>query len=329
MKRKKVDPAVETITLRVPAGTSYCDLSQIASLANRRFYRQGLVWVVESFKAFNATSATTPKSFSVSKLPNTWVMSNAWHKGFASWQKMNREALDETESVRPRFLDFKIYMDAEHHTLGYGQNLLPAANGVLPGVLATPGEWEASKYHIPDTTGGATGDTREREVIAVGANYPGAGASGFQAVSLIEGYAASRGLPDVLDPNVPDDAASAQGTQPQNWQAALMNEGTTQTEEVLEDMIAENNIAPYPFENDGVHVDTMYPGGANQLEGLQFHDATFFNPGTFANVVSLKGGTFPCGLLKFSNGNDSDVDLLIRLVPGPHRGYLCGKMQEM
>ena len=329
MKRKKAEPAVETLTLRVPPGTSYCDLSQIASLANRRFYRQGLVWAVESFKVFKSSSATSPQNFTISKLPQTWIMSNAWHKGFAAWQKMNREALEETESVRPRFLDFKIYMDAQHHTVGYGANLLPAANGVVPGALATAGEWEASKYHIPDTTGGATGDTREREVIAVGANYPGAGASGFQAVSLIEGYAASRGLPDVLDPNVPDDAASAQGTQPQNWQAALMNEGTTQTEEVLEDMIAENNIAPYPFENDGVHLDTMYPGGANQLEGLQFHDSTFFNPGTFANVVSLKGGIFPCGLIKFSNGSAEDVDMLLRLIPGPHRGYLCGKMQEM
>lgn len=330
MKRKKAEPAVETITLRVPAGTSYCDLSQIASLANRRFYRQGLVWVVESFKAFNATAATSPKSFSISKIPNTWVMSNAWHKGFAAWQKMNREALEETESVRPRFLDFKIYMDAEHHTAGYGANLLPAANGIVPGALATPGEWESSKIHVPSTSApGAPFDTKEREFLAVGANYPGAGASGFNAVSLIEGYAASRGLPPVLDPNVPVDAADADGVQPQNWMSALFNEGTEQVHEVLEDMIAENNIAPYPFENDGVHLDTMYPGGANQLEGLQFHDATFFNPGTFANVVGLKGGTFPCGLIKFTNGNDSAVDMLIRLVPGPHRGYLCGKMQEM
>jgi hypothetical protein len=258
-------------------------------------------------------------------------------KGFKAWQKMNDEALEESESVRPRFLDFKIYADAQHHLDGYGANLLPNTyvqppGGVLAATAATAGEWEASKYHIPDTTGGATGDTREREVLAVGSNYPGAGASGFQAVSLIEGYAASRGLPDVRDPNVPDDAADAQGTQPQNWQAALMNEGTTQTEEVLEDMIAENNIAPYPFENDGVNTDTMYPGGANQLDGLQYHDSELITGTTIGGTTHIDGGMFPCGLIKFSftnSGSTANVLIQINLVPGHHRGYLCEPMTEM
>ncbi len=328
MKRKKAEPAVETLTLRVPPGTSYCDLSQICSLANRRFYRQGLVWAVESFKVFKSSSATSPQNFTISKLPSTWVMSNSWHKGFAAWQRMNREALLESESVRPRFLDFKIYMDAEQHQLGFAANLLPAANGSIPGKLATAGEWESSKFVIPRTDG--TDTALSREIVAVGQNYPGASAAtGLDAVSLIEGYAASRALPDILDPNVPDDAALVSGNIPENWLGAIDNDGTRQDEAVIDDMITENNLAPYPFENDGVRTDTMYPGGANQLEGLQFHDSTFFNPGTFANVVGLKGGTFPCGLIKFSNGSAEDVDMLLRLIPGPHRGYLCGKMQDM
>lgn len=44
------------------------------------------------------------------------------------------------------------------------------------------------------------------EVLGVGASYPGAGASGLDAVSLIEGYAASRALPEIADPNTPGDA---------------------------------------------------------------------------------------------------------------------------
>ena len=64
------------------------------------------------------------------------------------------------------------------------------------------------------------GNSREREMIAVGPSYPGAGASGLDAVSLIEGYAASRGLPNVLDPNTPGDADDAEGIAPENWMAA-------------------------------------------------------------------------------------------------------------
>jgi hypothetical protein len=38
---------------------------------------------------------------------------------------MNREALAETESVAPKFLDFKVYADADHHEAGFAANLLP------------------------------------------------------------------------------------------------------------------------------------------------------------------------------------------------------------
>jgi len=337
-KRSKIEPAVQTIVLPLPSTgsgattVSYCDLSQIACLVNRRFYRQGINWAVAGFKFLTAAPSGGNQligAVTIEKLPNTWVMSNAWEKGMRSWSKMNREALAESPSVRPKFLDFKIYADAAHHQAGYGANLLPfAASGV-----ATAGEWEPSKFNIPDSTSPA-GAVYSREAIAVGSNYPGAGASGLNAISLIEGYAASRGLPNVLDPNTPDDAADADGAVPQNWMSALFNDGTSQTEEVLEDMIAENNLAPYPFENDGVHVDTMYPGGANQLSGLQIHDSTSYGATTIGGTTRIKGGNFPCGLIKITHGVTSEsqahnVVLYIDLVPGNHRGYLCEPMTEM
>jgi hypothetical protein len=327
----KIEPAVQTLSfvIPLPAGNSnnFIDLSQVASLVNRRFYRQGINWAVAGFKFL--TNAGDVGGLTVQKLPNTWVMSNAWEKGFRAWQKMNDMALEETPSVRPRFLDYKVYADSSHHVAGFGGNLLPIV--FSGGAAATPGEWEASKYVIPrsDST---TGVPSDREIIATGANYPGAGASGFNAVSLIEGYASSRGLPNVLDPNTPDDAADASGVAPQNWMTALFNEGTEQDETVLEDMIAENNIAPYPFENDGVNVDTMYPGGANQLSGLQIHDISNVSTTTVGGTTRLKGGNFPCGLIKITASNWSQVStitLTIDLVPGNHRGYLCEPMTEM
>jgi len=337
-KRNKIEPAVQTLVLPLPSTSSgastvsYADLSQIACLVNRRFYRQGINWAVAGFKFLTATPApgsVLKGELLMEKMPNTWVMSNAWEKSMRTWNKMNREALAETESVRPKFLDFKIYADAGHHAAGYGSNLLPfAASGV-----ATAGEWEPSKVVIPigAASPGATGD---REIVAVGANFPGIGSSGLDAVSMIEGYAASRGLPNVLDPNVPDDAALVDGFNPQNWMAAIFNEGTDQTTDVMEDMISENNIAPYPFENDGVNTDTMYPGGANQLSGLQVHDSTTYGATTIGGTIRLKGGNFPCGLIKITHNVAADseahnVVLYVDLVPGHHRGYLCEPMTEM
>jgi len=329
-RSNKIEPAVQTLTFATPAvgagtvGNFTIDLSQVTSLANRRFMRQGLNWAVSGIKVLTLANG----SISVSKLPNTWVLSNAWEKSMRTWNKMNREALAESESVRPKFLDFKIYADDVHHAAGFGANLLPLS---ATGAVATPGEWTASKVVIPigAASPGATGD---REIIAVGANFPGAGASGLNAVSMIEGYAASRGLPNVLDPNVPDDAALVDGFNPENWMSAIFNEGTDQTQDVIEDMISENNIAPYPFENDGVHVDTMYPGGANQMTGLQLHDQSAITPSTIGGHTFLKGGNFPCGLMRLSwapSETTANIVVQVDLIPGNHRGYLCEPMTEM
>jgi len=325
-KRSKIEPAVMTVPFVLPDGAavSTIDLSQVASLINRRFYRQGINWAVAGFKVISPGNATG--SLSIAQLPNTWVMSNSWEKSMRTWNKMNREAMSETESVRPKFLDFKIYADSAHHAAGYGANLLPID---FAGVPATAGEWVSSKAVVPFGPA-SPGNTAEFEFIAVGANFPGAGASALNAVSLIEGYAASRGLPYNPDPNTPADADDADGSTPENWMAAIFNEGTDQTSEVIQDMIFENNQPPYPFEGDGVSIDTMYPGGANQLATLQYHDSAIISATTIGGITTLKGGNFPCGLIRIASTIDTANTILqVNLVPGNHRGYLCEPMTEM
>ncbi len=334
---KKIEPSVMTMqfTFNLTGDATIdnytLDLSQCASILNRRFYRQGLNWAVVGFKFLGTDEST----LSIQKLPSTWVMSNAWEKGFRSWQKMNNEALQEAESVKPKFLDFKIYADATHHSAGFAANLLPG-NYTPTFTQAVAGEWSSSKLLIPLTGASVTdpGQVTEREIIATGANYPGVSpVSGLNSVSLIEGYANSRALPNIVDPNVPADAADADGGTAENWMSALFNEGTQQTDEVLGVLIDENNIAPYPFENDGVNVDTMYPGGANQVAGLETHDIEFITPTTIGGTTHMKGGMFPCGLVRVqaqkSTAGGGVLQLQVDMVPGDHRGYLASPMTEM
>ena len=170
--------------------------------------------------------------------------------------------------------------------------------------------------------------------MAVGPNYlGGAGASGLSPVSLVEGYSNTRALPNIQDPNVPGDMADTNGATPENWISATFNEGTNQMDQVLSDMDFENSIAPYPFEDDGTNVDTMYPGGGLQAPSLQVHDISFVTATTIGGTTRVKGGNFPCGLVRFEWSNTSEssnnIAILIDLVPGNHRGYLCEPMTEM
>jgi hypothetical protein len=329
-KGNKIQPAAMTLTFATPdtsGGRYYIDLSQAASLANRRFYRQGINWAVAGIKVISSKAGT----FSVGKLPNTWVLSNAWEKSFRTWTKMNNEAMAETESLRPKFLDFKIYADADHHQLGYGANLLPVSYSGT----STPGEWESSKIFIPNATNAAPATTQDFELIAVGSSFAGvSAATGLNSVSLIEGYASSRALPNLLDPNTPSDADDTGGATPENWMSAIFNEGNVQMSEVIDEMTDQNNLAPYPFEGAPGITDTMYPGGANQLTGLEWHDiVTLFEANAVNGVGTqrVKGGNFPCGLIAidWTPADAANVVLQIDLVPGNHRGYMCEPMTEM
>ena len=353
-RSKKTEPsilrfnlALFTLSLATPSATSHIDLSQIASILNRRFYRQGINWAVQSIEHQAQSDDGQPVGnglVSVYKLPDTWVMSNAWEKAFRTWQRMNNEALEETESVRPRFLDFKIFANDTHHAAGAAANLLPYS---ATGAGATAGEWKYSKITIPDNEPGGVSDPggcTDFDMIATGANYPGVSpTTGLDAVSLIEGYAASRGLPPVTDPNVPDDAddVGPDTSNPQNWLSSVFTEGTEQTEDVLDRMMGENNLAPYPFEGatvgGAVITDTMYPNGANQLNGLHAHDIQYITGTSIGGRTNLQGGMFPAGLMEIQttvafpaqSAQNVFQGLWITLVPGDHRGYLCEPMTEM
>lgn len=327
--RRRIEPAVQTLLFTTPVtgegtiGNYYIDLSQVASLVNRRFYRQGIKWAVSGFKIFSTEAGT----IAIHKLPETWVMENAYTKSFESWREMNERALDEDESIRPRFMDFKIFADATHHELGFGANMLPHnLDDVGAAVTAGTGKWNPSEIVIPNVGAGIPGATTSFNLIATGANDPGAStATGLDAKSLIEGYAASRALPNVVDPNVPDD----NDDYTQNWMQALENEGTVQDSEVLGDLAEQNNKAPYPYEGDGTAVDTQYPGGQNQLPGLQIHDLALVTSTTIGGTTHMKGGMFNCGLIKIQHNNlgaSAAINIQIDLVPGEHRGYMCEPM---
>ena len=65
------------------------------------------------------------------------------------------------------------------------------------------------------------------------------------------------------------------------------------------------NEVENPFENGPIvngggftYGDTMYPNGENQNPDLQVHDVEIISGTTIGGTTRLKGGNFPCGLMR-------------------------------
>lgn len=307
-----------TMAFEIPSGavSSTIDLSQVASLMNRRFYRQGINWAVAGFKVISAPGSTG--GLTISQLPNTWVTSNAWEKAFRAWNKQQMDTVDESgaNSAVARFRDFKIHADTSHVTTGFAGNLLPID---LAGAVYATGEWESSLIVLPNNLPDASGsiiEPREYRLHMVGSNFHTAAPTGSRGI--IEGYADSRAYPqspDPVSPNVDDT---------QNWLARMFDVGAD-TSEILDNATDRNDNLPYPQVN--------YPGGETQAPTLQYHDSALVSGTTIGGVTRMKGGNFPCGLIRLNSNltppSEGGNLLVIDLVPGTHRGYLCEPMTEM
>lgn len=330
--KKKMEPAVLRMSFDVVTDftgsptVQYLDLSLAASLINRRFYRQGLNWAVAGIKL----TANGTGSVLTSKVPETWSVSNGWHKSFLMWQKMNDQVLDNEPGIQGRYSDFKIYADSEMVGAEIQQDgytgvgpfvLTPIDSGAnltkadFTGAVSPRADWEYSQLTIPnDPVSGTSTDYYLHMVGPSGASK-----------GVIEGYARSRARPQSQDPNVPTNSG---------WMTELFDVGE-QLEELRDVIENDNDRAPYAVSPEQTS-NEFYPGGAQEYPALQLVEFSEFTSTTVSGTNHVAGGMFPCGLIRLDINNDPSEDggfsnLLIQvdLVPGNHRGYLCEPMQDM
>ncbi|MDB4302558.1 hypothetical protein N9939_01900 [bacterium] len=317
----KIEPAARKMFFSVPFNDAangriaYIDLSQCASIVNRRFYRQGLNWAVAGFKLH--TAATTTGTVNLYKIQDTWSASNSWVKSKALWNQMNDLVLDDQPSIKPKFHDFKISMDTEHVGQISGvfwTNLIPynedSAGAQTPYLQ---GEWTRSLLELPNY-GGVPGATQSKALRMHGAADVGV------SVGMLQGYADSRSVPTEPDPVTQADADTG-------WMNKLLDEGDSHDDIALNLQTIGEDL-PYN--------QLLYPGGVTNAPDPEIHSLSIITNTTVGGQTSVMGGNFQCGLIKIVNNlTDGAVepatafDLELILVPGPHRGYLCEPMQDV
>ncbi len=318
-----------TFTFEMGAGgTSYIDLSQCASILNRRMYRQGLNWAVAGMSVF---ANGTNKTVRIATLQKNWATFNSWKKGFALWREMNDQVLDTEPGIQGKYTDFKIFMDRSHMqnyidngeqtdiTDSAGHTLLPIVASPSDGSSLLPSntnrEWVHSEYIIPQA-GGAAPPVTARITMNGGSGV----ASSTPSVGLISGYGLSRSRPQTEEPNVAATSADA-------WMNALFSMADTD-DEVRTNLVEDNDKAPYAIAGAN-SVEERMPGGEFNLAGLELVSPPITSSaGTdYAGRTQIPGFTAPCGLIYIRN--DGAVTVQVHLVPGDHKGYMAVPMQEM
>ncbi len=280
----------------------YVDLGKLLSQANRRFYRQGMVYHVANIVFDDADGDA---DIDVCTAPNTWATQEAWRLGFKHWFQQQRAALDALgiEDV-PTWMDFKLSLNADMETDTDQATLIDVNGRTFP-----TGDWDISSFEVPND-GGAM--PTKADVVLMG---PNAGSwPDFTQVSLLQELELLLSIPQ-------EDPSFSANTQ--NTAYGLMSAAQPQPEvvhEVIENMRSENDFPPYG--------KTVLPGAGTAAAGVPSNPwvaRTCMIKGgssTSSPVAAVGGFAAPCGLLMIetNSSGDNSIGCTIELVPGEYKG---------
>ncbi len=331
----KIEPAVTQLLYQVPDGASYIDLAKDLSKVNRRLYRQGMTYVVQDiqFGVSSGMRSSDVQALTFSTAGNSWIVHNAWKKGFAAWRRQVRDVERGTGIKAGTWNDFKVYLD----------DSMEDSNAILEpyagdGAVYQAGDWDYSALVFDDD-----GTEKDLKMHLIGSTDL-TDTNEESGIGLINEYEISRAL---VHGNDPDNHAEASDS----IYAKLM--GTDEfTDRVVDNVEAANDNPPYDRDD--------YPGGtanADVAVPVRFGSVTAQQA-----ISNMAGFIVPCGLLhvynsemSLTNTTESATDLgdvggtgvaspgplsvygsgsaqtayvIITMAPGPYRGVLAAPMGQ-
>ena len=139
-KYKKGQPCITRLSFEFTgSGTQFIDIAKALSAVNRRLYRQGCYYYVNSIEYYDNADSFVD----VHTLPDNWVTRAAYRRAKGIFDEMNDRAMQNSGTLLPKYHDFKVYMTALHRTNGDVDPVLYDVNQV-PGALSAD-DWVHSK----------------------------------------------------------------------------------------------------------------------------------------------------------------------------------------
>ena len=236
-KYTKSSPTVTRLSFEFDGGgTQYIDIGLALSTINRKFYRAGLYYYINSVEIYNNEAGVVD----LHTLPDTWVTKNSHARGLKLFSKMNALVDGVSTIGRPKYHDFKVFMDTRHAS--QGASALPATYDINGGYyLRTPDDWDYSRFVSADDDQDGTANADQFKVHMIG-DHQGS-SSNWTSVGLIKSYSESRITVPAEDPQ----SAQISSADP------LINlfdfSSEEQMNEIVDILNYDNDNAPYDYNN--------------------------------------------------------------------------------
>lgn len=296
-KYKKTSPTITRLSFEFDgASTQYIDIARALSAVNRKFYRQGVYYYVNSVEIYNNETGVVD----LHTIPDNWVTKNAWNRGFKLYQKMNALVDDVSSVGRPKYHDFKVFMNSLHRETGSSPPSLHGINAAQTTINSD--DWVYSVFTSADDDQDGTANADEFEVHMLGGHS--GSSNNWLSVGLIKSYGESR---NTVSLDTPEDG-NIVVTDP------MMNIFDFSSEEQMNDIVEnlqnDNDNPPYDF--------NLYVGeSSNNMQ----HVARIGTEVGVGRVGRASGFCAPMGLICVDpHGVNTAFRVVLNLAVGTYHG---------
>ena len=292
-KYKKGTPAITRLSFEFQgSGTQFIDIAQALSAVNRRLYRQGLYYYVSSVEYYDDATAVVD----LHTIPDNWVTRMAHRRAKGIWDTMNEKALRNSNTIVPKYHDFKVYMDSTHVTNGTTSPSLYSFNAAAQAYDCD--DWVYSQVTSADDDqdgNPGVGPYADEFVLHMLGGHNGS-SDNWTSVGVIKSYGDTRRQPQSQNPSVPG-----------VYDDPLVNIFDESSEEQMNDLLQnlneDNDAAPYD-------ADT-YIG---ELARSKQHVVRLTTTPESGRVTMGSGFCAPCGLIMVDPQPGMAAENLYRIV---------------
>lgn len=184
-KYKKGTPVQTRLSFELGGpGTEFIDIAQALSIINRRAYRQGCYYYINSIELYNNENAHVD----IHTLPDTWITRAAYRRALAIWNEQNQRVMTNTGDIAGKWHDFKVYMDLNHAQRGSTPPSLHGPDALYE--VKSADDWNYSKMVSADDNDDGVQDADSFVLHMLGGHDGSTGQ--WDSVGVIKSYEDTR-----------------------------------------------------------------------------------------------------------------------------------------